>query len=140
RVVTFPTVATPAPRAPRASARRRRLVPFAAIAAALLLLVAGLGIVLAPATSGLQARAQLTIFQGNAEYRRAGGAYVAASTGQVVRQGDSIRTTANTHAAVTFFDDSITVLEPATELEVVSLRALSSGDIDVTLRQTAGRT
>src|SRR4029078_5446882 len=29
---------------------------------------------------------------------------------------------------------------PATEVEVVALRSLSSGDIDVTLRQVAGRT
>src|SRR5207253_1656854 len=94
----------------------------------------------APGTSGLQARAQITIFQGNVDYRRAGGSYAAANTGQLVRQGDSVRTTANAHAALTFFDGSLTVLEPASEIEVVSLRALSGGDIDVTLRQTSGRT
>src|SRR5207302_5251787 len=136
-VVAFPAAAvTPH----RKTSPRRRLMPYAAIAAVLLLLVAGLGILLAPATSGLQARAQMTIFQGNVEFRRAGGAYVAASTGQLVRQGDSVRTTANAHAALTFFDDSVAVLEPATEIEVVSLKALSGGDIDVTLRQTTGRT
>src|SRR5262249_29507045 len=100
----------------------------------------GLGIILAPASSALSARGQLTIFQGNVEYRRAGGAYAMANSGQIVRQGDSLRTLANAHAALTFFEQSVIVLEPATEIDVVSLRAVAGGDIDVTLRQTSGKT
>src|SRR4029077_2714497 len=39
-----------------------------------------------------------------------------------------------------FFDSSVLVFEPATEVEVAALRSLSSGDIDVTLRQISGKT
>ena len=105
-----------------------------------LLFATGLGILLAPAAGGLQARGQLTIFQSSVEFRRAGGQYAVANTGQLVRQGDSIRTGATAHAALTFFDASVMVFEPATEVEVVALRSLSGGDIDVTLRQIAGKT
>ena len=61
-------------------------------------------------------------------------------TGQLLRQGDSVRTGTGGHAAVTFFDQSVIVLEPSTDVEVVSLRAVNSGDIDVTLRQSSGKT
>src|SRR5258706_7170862 len=120
--------------------RRRPISLVAAIAAVFLLFATGLGILLAPASAGLSARGQLTIFQGNVEYRRAGGAYALAQSGQIVRQGDSLRTLANAHAALTFFDQSFIVFEPGTELDVVALRALSGGDIDVTVRQNAGKT
>ncbi len=126
QVVTFPA--------------RRPMFLVAAIAAVFLLFATGLGILLAPASAGLSARGQLTIFQGNVEYRRAGGTYALAQSGQIVRQGDSLRTLANAHAALTFFDRSVVVFEPGTEMEVVSLRALSGGDIDLTVRQTAGKT
>ncbi|TMC33866.1 MAG: response regulator, partial [Chloroflexi bacterium] len=120
--------------------RRRPVFLVAAVAAAFLFLATGIGVLLAPAAGGLSARGQLTIFQGNVEYRRAGGQYAAATTGQIVRQGDSVRTGLSGHAAITFFDQSVVVFEPSTEVDVVALRALNGGDIDVTLRQGAGKT
>ena len=137
---TAKIVAMPIASGQQKKRKRRPIAAVAAIAAVFLLFATGLGILLAPAAGGLQARGQLTIFQGSVEYRRAGGQYATANSGQLVRQGDSIRTGSTAHAALTFFDDSVVVFEPATEVEVVALRSLSSGDIDVTLRQVAGRT
>ncbi len=120
--------------------KRRPFAAVAAIAAVFLLFATGLGITLAPSLAGVQARGQLTIFQGTVEYHRAGGQYAAASTGQLIREGDSVRTTASGHAAITFFDDTVVVFEPSTQIEVVSLRTAGSGDIDATLRQSSGKT
>ncbi len=122
---------------PKRAPRRRMFAAFAAIAAVLLLVVFGAGVLLAPA-SNLQARANLTIFQGAVELSRAGAAFAPATSGQLVRQGDTIRTLAGAHAALTFFEQSVVVLDPGTELRFVSLRALSDGDIDVVMQQSSG--
>jgi len=119
---------------------RRPLLLVAAVLAALLLFITGAGVILGPAASAVQARANITIFQGNVDVRTGNGAYAPVGTGYVVRQGDTIRTRAAANAAVTFFDESVVVLEPGTELEIVELRAISNGAIAATLRQTAGTT
>ncbi|TME97613.1 MAG: response regulator, partial [Chloroflexi bacterium] len=121
--------------------RRRRAFPLvAAIAAAFLLFATGIGVVLTQGTA-TDARANLTIFQGAVEIRHGAGPFVAASTNDLLRQGDTVRTSANANAALAFFESSIVVLEPGTEVEVVSLRQIASGrDIDVVMRQTSGMT
>ncbi|MGH2491686.1 MAG: response regulator, partial [Candidatus Limnocylindria bacterium] len=137
-----PKVAT-MPVAERTATRersRRPLLLVAAVLAALLLFVTGSAVILGPAASAVQARANLTIFQGNVDVRTGNGAYTAAGTGYVVRQGDTIRVRALANAALTFFDESVVVLESGTELEIVELRALSNGAIAATLRQTSGTT
>jgi DNA-binding NarL/FixJ family response regulator len=136
-IVAFPQSGS---RAKTQRSRRRPAMMVAAVAAMFLLFATGLGILLAPSAAGLSARGQLTIFQGGVEFKRAGGTYAAATSGQIIRQGDSVRTASNAHAAITFFDDSVVVFEPATEVEIVSLKSVSGGDIDVTLRETAGKT
>lgn len=131
------------PAAERAVARersRRPLLLVAAMLAALLLFLTGTAVILGPAASAVQARANLTIFQGNVDVRTGSGAYAPAGTGSVLRQGDAIRTRSLASAALTFFDESIVVLEAGTELEIVELRALSNGSIAATLRQTSGST
>ena len=131
------------PAAERAAARersRRPLLLVAAVLAALLLFLTGTAVILGPAASAVQARANLTIFQGNVDVRTGTGAYAPAGTGTVLRQGDTIRTRALANAALTFFDESIAVLEPGTEIEIVELRSLSNGSIAATLRQISGST
>ena len=78
--------------------------------------------------------------QGNVEVRTGNGGYLPVGTGHVVRQGDMIRTRSLANAALTFFDESLVVLESGTELEILELRALPNGSIAATLRQTAGST
>ena len=119
---------------------RRPLLLIAAVLAALLLFVTGAGVILGPAASAVQARANVTIFQGNVDVRSGNGAFAPVGTGYVVRQGDTLRTRAASNAALTFFDESVVVLEPGTEIEIVELRALSNGAIATTLRQAAGTT
>src|ERR1700687_3889505 len=136
KVVPLGASAAPAQR----QRTRRPLLLAAAVLAALLLFISGAAVVLGPAASAIQARANLTIFQGNVDVRPAGGAYAPAGTGFVVRQGDSVRTKIGANAALTFFDESVVVLEAGTELEIVELRALSNGAIAATLRQSTGST
>ncbi|HUG06626.1 MAG TPA: response regulator [Candidatus Limnocylindria bacterium] len=119
---------------------RRPLLLVAAVLAALLLFLSGSAVILGPAASAVQARANLTVFQGNVDVRTGSGAYTPAGTGSVIRQGDSVRTRALASAALTFFDETVVVLEPGTEFEIVELRVRSNGAIAATLRQTSGST
>src|SRR5439155_1112270 len=87
------------------------------------------------------ARANLTIFQGTIEVRHGSANFVAASTNDLVEQGDTIRTASGGHAALTFFDRSLIVLEPDTQVVLETLRTVAGGrDIDLVLRQVTGKT
>src|SRR6266542_6300583 len=77
---------------------RRPLLLVAAVLAALLLFVTGAGVILGPAASAVQARANVTIFQGNVDVRSGNGAFAPVGTGYVVRQGDTLRTRAASNA------------------------------------------
>src|SRR4029077_4228287 len=112
----------------------------AALAAALLLVATGTGVVLTQPTV-VAAPANLTVFQGSVDVRHGSGGYVAASTSDLVQQGDTIRTAAGGHAALTFFDRSVVVLEPSTEVSIETLHTVAGGsDIDLVLRQLMGGT
>src|SRR2546425_3789438 len=119
---------------------RRPLALAAALAAAFLLVATTTGVVLTQPTV-VAARANLTIFQGSVDVRHGSGGYEAASTSDLVQQGDTIRTASGAHAALTFFDRSVVVLEPTTQVVVETLRTVSGGrDIDLVLRQLTGGT
>ncbi|HEV2250041.1 MAG TPA: response regulator, partial [Candidatus Limnocylindria bacterium] len=142
----------PAPRPKREKAKRRapvllpaltrRRVAIAALLATLLLFVAGLGLVLRPTSTVamIDTRGQLTVFDGSVQLRPAGGTYAVASNGAFIGQGDSIRTAAGGHAALSFFDRSIVVLEPNTELTLVSLSTTDRENVSVVMQQTDGKT
>ena len=120
--------------------RRRPLVLAAALAAALLLVATGTGVLLTQPTV-VVARANLTVFQGVVQVRHSSGGFAVASTNELVQQGDVIRTESGAHAALTFFDNSVVVLEPATQVELQTLRSVAGGrDIDLVMRQTTGST
>src|SRR6185436_5196891 len=128
--VTAAPKVTPAPVVERRTQRehsRRPLLVIAAVLAALLLFATGSAVILGPASSAVQARANVTIFQGNVDVRTGNGGYTPVGTGYVVRQGDTVRTRSLANAALTFFDESVVVLESGTELEIVELRSLSNG-------------
>src|SRR5437879_5236342 len=132
-----PLVAVP----PAPKRRSRRPLAFAAaLAAALLLIVTGTG-VLVNRSAVVTARASLTIFQGSVEVRHGSGRFAAASTNDLVEEGDTIRTTSGAHAALTFFERSLVVLEPDTQVVLEQLRTVAGGrDIDLVLRQQTGET
>src|SRR5438132_33841 len=127
-----PLVAVP----PLPKKRSRRKVAFAAaLAAAFLLIVTSTGVVLNQSTV-VVARANLTVFQGTVEVRHGSGRFAAASTNDLVEQGDSVRTASGAHAALTFFDRSLVVLEPDTQVVLEQLPTIA-GRHDP---QAAGRT
>src|SRR5207237_9400259 len=92
-------------------------------------------------TAVVAARANLTIFEGTVGVRHGSGSFAAASTNGLVEQGDTIRTASGGHAALTFFDRSLVVLEPDTQVVLETLRTVAGGrDIDLVLRQVTGKT
>src|SRR6058998_3082438 len=127
-------------RAKQPARPRRRYGLGVGIAAALLLVAGSLGMVLRPASAGaVDARANLTIFQGLVDVRHGAGPYAAAATNELVGEGDTVRTAMNTSAAITFFEHSVVVLQPDTEVQLLTLRAVSGDrDIAVVLRQVSG--
>src|SRR5207245_9282825 len=85
--------------------------------------------------------ANAPIFQGRVEVRHGSASFVAAPTNDLVEQGDTIRTASGGHAALTFFDRSLVVLEPDTQVVLETLRTVAGGrDIDLVLRQVTGKT
>src|SRR5206468_5431743 len=113
-----PLVAVPQPAAPRRSRKPYAIVGV--VAAAFLLSATGIGFLLSQSTV-VAARGNLTVFQGAVELRHGATPYVRAITNSLVQQGDFIRTGASAHAAVTFFENSVVVLEPNTEVELAAL-------------------
>jgi len=120
----------------------RRRLAIAALVAALLLFLSGLGLVLRPSgtVAAIDTRGQLTVFDGTVQLRHANGAYAPALNGAFVAAGDSVRTAAGGHAALSFFDRSIVVFEPNTELTIVSLNTSDRQNVSVVMRQTDGTT
>src|SRR2546423_7763129 len=110
-----PLVAVP----PLAKKRSRRPLAFAAALAAAFLLVATATGVLMNQPTVVAARANLTVFQGSVEVRHGSANFVAASTNDLIAPGDTIRTASGAHAALTFFDRSLVVLEPDTPVVLV---------------------
>src|SRR5205823_10519484 len=119
--------------------QRRTLALAGAIAAAVLLVATASGLFLTRGASAIQARANLTIFQGAVQIRHGSGSFAAARTNELIEQGDAVRTADSAHAVLTFFDQSVVVLEPNTEIDLSTLHTVSAGrDIDVVMQQTSG--
>ncbi|HEY8758134.1 MAG TPA: response regulator, partial [Candidatus Limnocylindria bacterium] len=142
------TVITPAPAAKSRpapvflTALTRRRVAIAGVLAAFLLFVVGIGLFLRPTTSvaAIETRGQLTVFDGSVQLRHSGGTYAAAQSSASVRPGDSIRTASGAHAALAFFDRSVVVLDPNTELTIVSLTTTDRENVSVVMQQSDGKT
>jgi len=85
------------------------------------------------------ATATLTIYEGTAQLQHSGGAFAAAHSGQGLAAGDAVQTGADTKAAITFADGSITRLDHDTTLQVKGLTR-NGGGVQVDLVQSAGKT
>jgi hypothetical protein len=59
--------------------------------------------------------------------------------GDLVQQGDVVRTGSDSHAVLTFFDGSIIEVEPDSELIIQTLQASAAGDIVMSMQQNLGR-
>ena len=111
---------------------------------ALLLAVLGAGLAYlaiassAPATAS-NVSATLTIFVGSVQVRKAGAnSFAIARTGDRLAAGDSLRTAADTRAALDFPDRSLIRVASSTALAVTRLSRVDSG-ASIELRQDAGK-
>jgi Flp pilus assembly protein TadG len=121
---------------------RRLLVGGLAVVITLVLLGSVIGVAVAIFGAGAAAGpvATLTVFTGSAQVQRAGStAAVAAHTGESVASGDSVSTAANSKAAVTYPDGSVTRLDSSSRI-TVSLARSGGSAFKLGVNQTAGLT
>jgi ferric-dicitrate binding protein FerR (iron transport regulator) len=86
------------------------------------------------------ASTSLTILSGDVSVRHAGGAFVAAVDGQILNEGDTIRTALDARAILTYFEGSTVTIEPASEISIDNAETLADGGTVVAMTQTLGRT
>ena len=90
-------------------------------------------------SSASAASSTLSVLSGRVEEAKAQADFAAAVDGDVLVDGDRVRTADDGHAVVTFFDASTLEVEPSTSIVVQS--AKPAGDaIDIRITQTLGRT
>jgi hypothetical protein len=82
----------------------------------------------------------VTVLDGSVFVRHGGGQFAPITDGDVVAGGDTIRTGAESHGVLTFFDGTTVELEPETEITVATLEASAAGDKIVDITQAIGRT
>src|SRR5437016_13784399 len=130
------TVAAKAPSKPRRSGRRLLIV-----LAVLVLIVAGVLVWLnVAAQAAVNAAATLTVYQPSATIAHGSAAANAASTGAVVRAGDTVATDAKGLAGITLPDGTLTRLAKGTTVTLDSAHFTKSGNLhDVSLTQQVGR-
>jgi hypothetical protein len=117
---------------------RSRAVVIATILAFVVLSTGALAVFFA--TPAQAHSSTVTILDGSVQVRHAGGAFAPLTDGDIVAGGDTVRTGANSHSVLTFFDGSTVELEPDTELRIDTLQASASGDKVVQMSQAIGRT
>ena len=82
----------------------------------------------------------VTVLDGSVQVRHAGGQFALITDGDVVARGDTVRTAADSHGVLTFFDGTTVELEPETLITIDDLQASASGDKIVAISQVIGRT
>ena len=116
----------------------RLLIAFVVI---VVLIAAGIVYLNVAAQAQVNASAALTVYQAAASVSHNGTDFAAASTGTVLRAGDSVRTDTKGRAAITLPDGTITRLASDTTIRVDSAHFSKSGNLhDVSLTQQIGRT
>ncbi|HKY51511.1 MAG TPA: FecR family protein [Candidatus Limnocylindria bacterium] len=90
-------------------------------------------------TQALGSSSTLEVLDGVVAISHDGSVFTLGQDGDMLQEGDVIRTGEGAHAVLTFFDGSIIELEPDSEIRVETLRATSAGDLLMTMQQTIGR-
>jgi hypothetical protein len=120
--------------------RRLRSRP-ALVALTLAFVLATTGLIAIFFATPVQAHSStVTVLDGSVLVRHAGGQFAPISDGDIVAGGDTIRTAAESHGVLTFFDGTTVELEPETEITVTTLEASAAGDKIVDITQAIGRT
>lgn len=117
--------------------RRPRVLGLAVPVVVLLVVAASL---LAFQRPSAGASTVLTLFRGTTSVAHGPADFVTATDGEILANGDRVRTDADGHALVTFFDGSTLEVEPATEMRIDMAAASGNGPITIQLTQTIGRT
>ena len=90
-------------------------------------------------TQALGSSSTLEVLDGVVAVSHDGNSFAIGQNGELLQQGDVIRTGEGAHAVLTFFDGSVIELEPDSEIRVETLQATSAGDLLMTMQQTIGR-
>ncbi len=118
----------------------RRKAVLAVALVALIVMVTGVTAVFYPSRA-FAASSTLGIVDGTVFMKHvAANSFDIAVDGQTLYAGDVIRTDTDSRAVLTYFDGSITEVEPSSEIVVEQLSATAGGDFVVVIRQTAGHT
>src|SRR5438105_8741833 len=113
----------------------------ALIALTVALVLVSTGILAAVRSTPAQAHSStVTVLDGQVLVRHSTGEFAPITDGDIVSAGDSVRTAADSHGVLTFFDGTTVELEPETELTITTLQASTSGDKIVEMTQAVGRT
>jgi hypothetical protein len=118
--------------------RTARALLLLALTAAFALVMTGAIALMFP-TQALGSSSTLEVLDGAVAVSRDGNTFVMGQDGDMLQEGDVIRTGEGAHAVLTFFDGSVIELEPDSEMRVETLQATSAGDLLMTMQQTVGR-
>src|SRR4051812_41511820 len=110
--------------------RRRPLRIATLVAFVLGFVVVSTGVIAAvfPATAAASS-SSLEVLDGIVALSHDGQLFSEGRDGDLVQQGDVVRTGSDSHAVLTFFDGSTIEVEPDSELIVNTIKASSAGDI-----------
>src|SRR5438034_11624734 len=108
--------------------RTARALLLLGLIAVLALVMTGAVALLFP-TQALGSSSTLEVLDGVVAVSHDGNTFVIGQDGEMVQQGDVIRTGEGAHAVLTFFDGSVIELEPDSEIRVATLLATSAGDL-----------
>ena len=118
--------------------RTARALVLVGLTAAFALVMTGAIALLFP-TQALGSSSTLEVLDGAVAVSHDGSTFALGQDGDMLQQGDVIRTGEGAHAVLTFFDGSVIELEPDSEIRVETLQASSAGDLLMTMQQTIGR-
>ena len=124
------------PRLPKS--RTARALLLLGLTAVVALVMTGAIALLFP-TQALGSSSTLEVLDGVVAVSHDGNTFAIGQDGDMLQQGDVIRTGEGAHAVLTFFDGSVIELEPDSEIRVETLQATSAGDLLMTMQQTIGR-
>jgi len=113
-----------------------------AIGIVLVLLVGIGGYLYFPRGSSVTAdiAATLAILQTDISAQRSGSDFSPALDGDLLANGDVVKSSANGRAVLTFFDGSTLSVDPGSVVKVLTLNRLANGGIQLVVEQTLGRT
>ena len=118
--------------------RPLRIAALAGLVVAFVLVTTGIIATLFPATAAASS-SSLEVLDGIVALSHDGTTFTEGHDGDLVQQGDVVRTGSASHAVLTFYDGTTVEVEPDSELVVQTLQATTGGDLVMQMQQTFGR-